>query len=56
MGDTAKIFNEAEDSRTRDYVQGKFDIAFGIAAVLLALTLALNLLASLTAGKARKER
>ena len=24
MGDTAKIFNEAEDSRTRDYVQGKF--------------------------------
>ena len=36
--------------------QGKFDIAFGIAAVLLALTLALNLLASLTAGKVRKER
>ena len=36
--------------------QGKFDIAFGIAAVLLVLTLALNLLASLTAGKARKER
>ena len=28
----------------------------GIAAVLLVLTLALNLLASLTAGKARKER
>ena len=24
MGETAKIFNEAEDSRTRDYVQGKF--------------------------------
>ena len=24
MGDTAKIFNEAEDTRTRDYVQGKF--------------------------------
>ena len=24
MGDTAKIFKEAEDSRTRDYVQGKF--------------------------------
>ena len=24
MDDTAKIFNEAEDSRTRDYVQGKF--------------------------------
>ena len=24
MGNTAKIFNEAEDSRTRDYVQGKF--------------------------------
>ena len=24
MGVTAKIFNEAEDSRTRDYVQGKF--------------------------------
>ena len=24
MGDTAKIFNEAEDSRMRDYVQGKF--------------------------------
>ena len=24
MGDTAKIFNEAEDSRTRDYVHGKF--------------------------------
>ena len=24
MGDTAKMFNEAEDSRTRDYVQGKF--------------------------------
>ena len=24
MGDTAKIFNEAEDSCTRDYVQGKF--------------------------------
>ena len=24
MGKTAKIFNEAEDSRTRDYVQGKF--------------------------------
>ena len=24
MGDTAKISNEAEDSRTRDYVQGKF--------------------------------
>ena len=36
--------------------QGKFDIAFGIAAVLLVLTLALNLLASLTAGRARKER
>ena len=36
--------------------QGKFDIAFGIAAVLLVLTLALNLLASLTAGKAGKER
>lgn len=36
--------------------QGKFDIAFGIAAVLLALTLALNLLASLTARKAGKER
>ena len=36
--------------------QGKFDIAFGIAAVLLVLTLALNLLVSLTAGKARKER
>ena len=24
MGETAKIFNEAEDTRTRDYVQGKF--------------------------------
>lgn len=36
--------------------QGKFDIAFGIAAVLLVLTLALNLLASLTARKAGKER
>ena len=24
MDDTAKIFNEAEDTRTRDYVQGKF--------------------------------
>lgn len=24
MGDTAKIFNEAEDTHTRDYVQGKF--------------------------------
>ena len=36
--------------------QGKFDIAFGIAAVLLMLTLALNLLASLTARKAGKER
>ena len=24
MGVTAKIFNEAEDTRTRDYVQGKF--------------------------------
>ena len=24
MGDTAKIFNETEDTRTRDYVQGKF--------------------------------
>ena len=36
--------------------QGKFDIAFGIAAVLLVLTLILNLLASLTAGKLRKER
>lgn len=36
--------------------QGKFDIAFGIAAVLLLLTLALNLLASLTARKAGKER
>lgn len=36
--------------------QGKFDIAFGIAAVLLVLTLALNLLASLTAGKTGKER
>ena len=36
--------------------QGKFDIAFGIAEVLLVLTLALNLLASLTAGRARKER
>ena len=24
MGDTAKIFNEAEDTRARDYVQGKF--------------------------------
>ena len=36
--------------------QGKFDIAFGIAAVLLVLTLALNLLASLTARKTGKER
>ena len=36
--------------------QGKFDIAFGIAAVLLVLTLALNLLTSLTARKAGKER
>ena len=36
--------------------QGKFDIAFGIAAVLLVLTLVLNLLASLTARKAGKER
>lgn len=36
--------------------QGKFDIAFGIAAVLLVLTLALNLLAMLTAGKTGKER
>ena len=36
--------------------QGKFDIAFGIAAVLIVLTLALNLLASLTARKAGKER
>ena len=34
--------------------QGKFDIAFGIAAVLLVLTLALNLLATLTASRARK--
>ena len=24
MDETAKIFNEAEDTRTRDYVQGKF--------------------------------
>lgn len=37
--------------------QGKFGYsAFGIAAVLLVLTLALNLLASLTARKAGKER
>ena len=36
--------------------QGKFDIAFGIAAVLLVLTLALNLLASLTTRRAGKER
>lgn len=34
--------------------QGKFDIAFGIAAVLLVLTLALNFLASLTGRRARK--
>ncbi len=34
--------------------QGKFDVAFGIASVLLVLTLALNLLATLTASRARK--
>ena len=34
--------------------QGKFDVAFGIASVLLVLTLALNLLAMLTASRARK--
>lgn len=34
--------------------QGKFDVAFGIALVLLVLTLALNLLATLTASRARK--
>ena len=34
--------------------QGKFDVAFGIASVLLVLTLALNLLATLTASQARK--
>ncbi len=34
--------------------QGKFDVAFGIASVLLMLTLALNLLATLTASRARK--
>lgn len=34
--------------------QGKFDVAFGIALVLLLLTLALNVLAAFTASRARK--